>query len=444
MEVPATRYAEHNGSLIAYQVFGKGPPDLVLCLGLASNCDHLWDVPDNRRALEALAAHFRVINFDRRGTGHSDPLPLEALPTWEEWADDLLAVMDAAGSHQAVVHGERDGGIMAILFAALHPDRIQALSLGNTTSRYLEAEDYPVGMSLEAAQNFLALFRTQWGTVELSRMLSPNHNEHAVRMSARLLRGAATPRQAAAHFRYLFDFDARPVLSSINVPTLVLHRVGNAVLPVEHGRYIAEHVPGAKFLELPGAEVTLIFSANERMDAVQALVSFVTGSEANTGHSRSLLTVLFCDIVDSTGHASRLRDGAWHELLDRFYALVRDELARHGGQEVNTAGDGFFISFDRPTRGVRCAVAIRDSVGSLGLQVRCGLHTGECISSGEQLTGLAVHLGARIAGAAGTGEVWTSETVKALTLGSGIEFESRGVHQLKGVPDQWTLFAVVS
>jgi class 3 adenylate cyclase/pimeloyl-ACP methyl ester carboxylesterase len=442
MEAPVTHYAESNGSLIAYQVFGRGEYDLVLSLGLASNCDHIWDVADNRRALETLARQFRVINFDRRGSGHSDPMPQDALPTWEEWTDDLLTVMDAAGSNKAVVHGERDGGIMAMLFAAAHPERVRALSLGNTTARYIEADDYPVGMSEAEAQRFLALFRSQWGSEELARVFSPNYNDQSVRMSARLLRGAATPRQAAAHFRYMFDIDARPVLSSIQVPTLVLHRSDNAVLPVAHGRYVAEHIPGARFLELPGAEPTSLFSGDRSMDAVTALVNFVTGSGAESEPSRALLTVVFCDIVDSTGHAARLSDQGWHELLERFYALVRGELASKGGTEVDTAGDGIFMSFDRPTRAIRCAAAIRDAVADLDLQVRCGVHTGDCIVTGGRLTGMAVHVGARIAAAAAPGEVWASDTVKALALGSGVTFEGRGTHKLKGVPDSWTLWAV--
>jgi len=442
MDLPTTHYAERDGCLIAYQMYGTGPPDLILSLGLAANCDHMWDVPETARALERLGRHFRVIMFDRRGTGHSDPLPLEHLPTWEEWADDLLTVMDAVGSDQAVVHGDRDGGIMAMLFAALHPDRTQALSLGNTTACYLQAPDYPAGMTKERAGQYVKMFRAAWGTEEFVRSFSPDYSAHSLKMSARLLRGAATPREAAAHFSYLFNFDARAVLPSIVVPTIVLHCVGQKLLPVEHGRYIAEHIPGARFVELPGAEATSLFSAQESMEAVHALVEFVTGNPADTDPNRALVTLLFCDIVDSTRFAAQLSDAGWHQLLDNFYALVRRELARHGGREVDTAGDGFFMSFDRPTRAIRCAGAIRDAVGNLGLQIRCGVHTGECTSVDGRLTGLAVHVGARILSATTAGEVWVSETVKALALGSGIVFQDRGVHELKGVPEQWRLFSV--
>ncbi len=442
MEHPTTRYAERDGLLIAHQVFGNGPTDLILSLGLAANCDHMWDVPETKRALERLAAYFRVIMFDRRGSGHSDRLPLDSLPTWEDWTDDLLTVMDAVGSQKAVVHGDRDGGIMAMLFAALHPDRTQALSLGNTTARYLESPDYPIGMRPEQADRFVELFRTSWGTEDLSRHFSPNYDELSVRMSARLLRGAATPRQAAAHFRYLYDFDARAILPSISVPTIVLHRVDQGLLPVEHGRYIAEHIPGARLVELPGVEATSLFSADDAMDAVHALVEFVTGSPVDTEPDRALVTVLFCDIVDSTRRAAELSDSGWRQLLDRFNELVRGQIALFGGREVKTMGDGFLLAFDRPTRAIRCAINIRDAVGKIGLQVRCGLHTGECMSSGNDLTGMAVHIGARVASAAAAGEVWVSETVKALALGSGLGFDARGVHELKGVPESWALFAV--
>jgi len=442
MDWPTTHYTEHAGSLIAYQVFGEGSIDFVFSPGLASNCDHIWDVPTSVKALERLAEHFRVISFDRRGTGHSDPLPLDSLPTWEDWADDLLAVMDAAGSRQAVVHGERDGGIMAMLLAALHPERVLALSLGNSTARYVVADDYPIGLSPEAAQYFVKLFRSAWGSEELARRFNPNYDDVAVRTSARLLRGAATPHQAAAYFAYLFELDVRSVLPSISVPTIVWHRVDQEILPAAHGRYIAEHIPGARLVELPGPEATSLFGPTDYRRVVDELVEFVTGNAPETEPQRALVTVLFCDIVDSTHRAAQLGDRGWHELLNRFYELVRSELARHGGREVDTAGDGFLMAFDRPTRAIRCAQAIRDAVRGLDLQVRCGLHTGECTTSGRRITGMAVHIGARVANTARSGEIRVTDTVRALTLGSGIGLDERGTHELKGVPGQWPLFAV--
>lgn len=442
MELPQTRYTEHNGSLIAYQVFGRGQTDLILSLGLASNCDHLWDVPPSARALEKLGEYFRVINFDRRGTGHSDRLPLHELPTWEDWTDDLLAVMDAAGSQRAAVHGARDGGIMAMLFAAHHPDRVSALSLGNCTARYLKADDYPDGLAPEQAGFFLNLLRSSWGTPELSLRFNPAYDEQAAAMSARLLRGAATPRQAAAYFHYLFKLDIRAILPSIAVPTMVEHRVGNTILPVSHGRYVAARIPGARFVELPGVEATSLFGAQDGDETVGRLVEFVTGSMPDEDGNRALVTVVFCDIVESTRLAAQLSDAVWSERLERFFELVRAELPRYSGREVDSAGDGVFMAFDRPTRAVRCAQAIRDAVQTLGLQVRCGVHTGECSSSGERLTGMAVHIGARIAAAARPGEVWLSDTVRALTMGSGFELEDRGRHELRGVPEQWSLYSL--
>ena len=442
MDLPTTRYTERDGALIAYQVFGQGSMDLIMSLGLASNCDHMWDIPPSARALESLGKYFRIITFDRRGTGHSDPLPPGSLPTWEDWADDLLTVMDAAGSPQAGVHGDRDGGIMAMLFAALHPDRVLGLSLGNCTSRYLKAPDYPVGLEVREAEEFVELLATAWGTEALSRRFNPGYDDHSARMSARLLRGAATPRLAAAYFRYLFDLDVRWVLPTISVPTLVSHRVGNSILPVDHGRYVAEHIPGARFVELPGVEATSLFGAKDADATVGRLVEFFTGNAPEEETSRALVTVLFCDIVDSTLHAARLSDSGWHALLDRFRERVRRELARFDGREVDAAGDGVFMAFERPTRAIRCALAIVASLEALELQVRCGVHTGECVASGNRLTGMAVHIGARVASAARRGEVWVTDTVRALTMGSGIPLEVRGEHELRGVPGRWPLFAV--
>ncbi len=442
MEQPTTQYAERDRSLIAYQTFGKGSLDIIMSLGLASNCDHIWDVPTNAQALERLASHFRVIMFDRRGTGHSDPLPLQSLPTWENWADDLLTVMDAAESRQAVVHGDRDGGIMALLFAASHPDRTLALSLGNTTACYLRGPDYSIGMNPDEAESFLTLFRNRWGTEELSKQLSPDYDSHALRMSARLLRGAATPRQAATHFRYVFDFDARPVLKSINVPTIVFHCVDQKIIPIEHGRYLARQIRRARFVELPSAAITSLFIADDRIDTVGTLVEFVTGNPADTDPNRALVTVLFCDIVESTERAYELGDRGWRELLDNFYAVIRGRLVRYGGREVDTAGDDVFMAFDRPTRAIHCAQAIRDAVEALNLRVRCGIHTGECTSIGDKLTGMAVHVGARIAAVADPNEIWVSETVKMLAMGSGIELAERGFYELKGIPERWALYAV--
>jgi class 3 adenylate cyclase len=437
MQLPKTHYTERNDTSIAYQVFGKGGTDLVLSMGLLSNCDHMWDLRKTARTLTYLTQYFRVINFDRRGTGHSDSLPLNALPTWEDWADDLLTVMNAAGSERAVIHGERDGSIMAILFAAAHPDRVLALSLGNTSARYLSAPDYPIGLDPEQAQQILDYLRDSWGTEELTHRYNPRYDEQEAQLSARMLRGAATPRQATAYFAYKFGLDLRPILPTISAPTLVLHRKQHV-----QGRFVAEHIPNAEFVELPGVEATTLFGADDSREVVHRLVAFSTDSDPEDVQFRTLVTVLFCDIVESTRLAGELGDGAWHQLLERFHGTVRGELRKFDGREVDTAGDGIFLAFDRPTRAIKCARAARDAVKNLGLEVRCGLHTGECTDSNGKLTGLAVHIGARVATAASPGEIWLTDTVRALTLGSGITVEYRGRHELKGVPETWELYAL--
>jgi len=439
---PKTQYTERNGAQIAFQVVGSGPVDVVHCAGLVANCDHVRDVAGTEKVLEQLASYVRLILFDRRGTGHSDPFPDGTLPTWEDWADDVLAVMDAANSRKAVINGERDGGIMALLFAAMHPDRTLALCLGNAFARYLSADDYPCGKDPQSADETVRLIRDKWGTDELTLILQPKLRDSPkdIYMRSRCLRGAATPRQAAAHFRYVFDIDARSILSSIKVPTLITNRVDNRMFPVEQGRYLAENLPNARLLELPGSDGAMLIS-DEGPHFLEALVELATGSQVQAGPETMLATVLFCDIVNSTSLAAQMGNNAWHELLQRFYAVVRESIGHFGGREVDNAGDGFFVVFDRPTLAISCARAIVRSVNELNIKVRCGVHTGECSKSDGKVTGLAVHVGARIAAAAQPNEIWASDTVKALTLGSGILYSDRGRHHLKGVPDVWALYA---
>lgn len=439
---PKTQYTERDGAQIAYQIIGSGSVDFIYSVGMISNFEHYWDIAEATNALEQLATYFRIILFDRRGSGHSDPLPTNKLPTWEDWSDDLLAVLDAAGSRRAVIHGERDGGAMALMFAAMHPDRTQVLSLGNTTARYLIDEDYPCGNLPESAQQIEQLFREKWGTDEFTLMFLPRseNDPHSLYMRSRQSRGAATPRQAATYVRYALELDARQVLPSIQVPTLVFQRTNQALFTLEQGRYLADNIPNARFIELPGSEVSILVS-DSAPQFHKTLIEFVTGTQSNIEFERSLTAILFCDVVDSTKRAAALGDAGWNQLLAKFYTVVRREITRHGGKEVDTAGDGFFIAFDRPTRAVNCAMAIRDAVKAIGLQIRGGIHIGECTTSGNKLTGMAVHVGARIASAAKPDEVWVSETIKALTLGSGINFSERGKHELKGVPDRWSLYA---
>jgi class 3 adenylate cyclase len=314
--------------------------------------------------------------------------------------------------------------------------------LANTSARVLVADDYPAGFTPEQADRYIQLIRDKWGTDELTRLAIPHITDaHSIRMRSRHFRGAATPTQAARHWRYLFDFDARSFLPTISVPTIVLHRESFVGAPIEHGEYIANEIANAKFVRLPGGDGSVLFN-EDATDRIDDLVEFVTGHPVERESSRSLKTILFCDIVNSTKRAADLGDRDWHELLQRFYTIVREELRHFGGKEIDSVGDGFFMVFERPTRALNCASAIRVAVKKLHLQVRFGAHTGECTISREKLTGMAVHIGARIAAAANADEIWVSETVKVLAMGSGIQFSARGTHELKGVPDQWSLYAV--
>ena len=440
---PRTQYVERSGRLIAYQVFGAGGMDLLLCNGMSSNIDLAWDVPRTAARLQRLANFSRVIFFDRSGTGASDRLPLTELPTWEDWADDMRVVMDAAGSMRASICGDRDGGLLAMTFAAAHPARTARLILYNSTARYLSAPDYPLGMVPVAVEQVIKLFEQRWGSEEMVAMFLPSvaGDATALRLVARQLRGAASPLTASAYFRYMFNFDARPMLGSIGAPTLVLHKKDFAFCNLDHGRYLASHIQGAKLVEVPGRDGAL-FPSHENEDTFDHIEEFLTGAPIHAEPSRVLATVMFCDVVDSTGEATRRGDLAWHALLEAYYLCVRDISARFAGREITTVGDGILVAFDRPSRGVRCAVEIRDAVRGLGLEVRCGLHSGECVMADQQLSGIAVHIGARVASAAMPGEVWVSTTVRDLVAGSGLDFAERGHHALRGIAGQHALFAV--
>jgi len=412
-------------------------------MGLTSNCDHLGDMPQSGAAIQQLAQHFRVVLFDRRGSGHSDSLPGDTLPTWEDWADDMLTVLDAIGSRRALVFGERDGGVMALIFASAHPDRTLALALANTTARTLAGDDYPIGLSLEQINSYVQLIREKWGTDDLTRLILPNISDpRAISMRSRHFRGAATPTKAARHFRYLFDFDARSFLASIDVPTVIFQRESYIFAPLTHAEYLADHIPNAKLVVLPGGNGSVLFT-NDATDRIHELVEFATGSPVKRESSRTLVTVLFCDMVGSTERASELGDETWHKTLELFRNTVREVLQGYDGREIDNAGDGFLMTFDRPTKAIACAKAIKSALATLRINVRCGLHTGECILAEGKLAGLAVHIGARIAAQASIGEIWVSETVKTLTLGSDIRYMERGRYELKGVPDSWGLYSVV-
>jgi pimeloyl-ACP methyl ester carboxylesterase len=439
---PRTRYAKNKeGQSVAYQIWGDGPPDIVFIPDWVTNLEIMREEPTLTRFLDRLASFGRLICFDKRGTGVSDPVPLGAIPTWEEWMDDVGTVLDDVGSERAAVFGHGDGGQMALLFAATYPNRTAALVLADAYARRRRAPDYPCGVPRGAAEWILELILTTWGTGEVSIHGAPSlaSNPSFVEWRGRYERLAMSPGQFQALYPLTYELDFRPVLETIRVPTLVLHRAGNPYVHPENGRYLAEHIEGAEFLEVPGADH--FFHAGDTEALLGPVQEFLTGTKEIPAEDRVLATVLFTDIVRATEHAARLGDRAWTDLLGRHHAMVRDELARFRGREIDTAGDGFFATFDGPARGVRCGLAIRDTVRSLGLEIRAGLHTGECELIGEKVGGIAVHIGARVMKVAEAGMVLVSRTVKDLVAGSGLQFTGHGIHELKGVAGDWELFA---
>lgn len=435
-----TRYARSGDLRIAYQVIGDGPFDLVWAPGYLSHLEQNQWWPSYSDLLERLASFSRLITFDRRGTGLSDRIL--SLGSFEELLDDITAVLDAAGSERAALFGGAEGGPMCALYAATFPERVSALVLGASYPRRTAAPGFPWGLDAERQTRILAAYDKRWGTREFGvRLLAPSlaDDERFIDWHAQACRFAGTPASALAWFRITMEIDIRDVLPAIRVPTLVLHRTDDQVVPVEAGRYLAEHIPDAKYVELPGND-HYPFSGDYD-PFVEEVEEFLTGSRRRREPDRVLATVLFTDIVGSTERAAELGDHRWTALLADHHRLVRAELERHRGQEVRVVGDGFLSTFDGPARAVRCACAIREAVRSLAIELRAGLHTGEIELAETGIEGIAVHIGARVAELARPGEVLVSSTVKDLVVGSGIEFEERGAHTLKGVPGEWRVFA---
>jgi class 3 adenylate cyclase len=438
---PVTRYAMSGDLHIAYQVFGEGPFDLVYAPGFISHVEMNWELPYWVNIFRRLSRFSRVIVFDKRGTGLSDRVG--GWPTLEERMDDIRAVMDAAGSERAALIGVSEGGPMSMMFAALYPERASALVLRGTGPRFAVGPDWPWGRTVEEASPQLDLAEQNWGTGTVLPYFIQgiSDDERAQEETGRFERFAASPGAARQLLEMDLQVDIRPVLSSISAPTLVIHRSGDYISPVEAGRYTAEHIANATFVELPG-DFHLSARPGDEDDAMDLIEHFLTGTRGDQEIDRVLATVLFTDIVGSTERASALGDHAWHALLDRHDRLTRREIERFGGREIKTLGDGFLAAFDGPGRAVRCASAISEEARRIGVEVRCGLHTGECEVRENDLAGIAVHIGARVGGLAQPGEVLVSATVKDLVIGSGIEFDDRGEHDLKGVPGIWKLFAV--
>jgi pimeloyl-ACP methyl ester carboxylesterase len=438
--LPQTRYAKSGDVSIAYQVVGTGPIDVVLVPGWVSNIDVFWEEPSLARLLTRIASFARLILFDKRGTGLSDRV--SDMPSLEVRMDDLRAVMDAVGVQRAALFGYSEGGPMCVLFAATYPGRASALILGGAYARRTTAPDYPWGPTPEQNLAFVAQVEDNWGGAAEIELRSPSlaHDERYRHWWARVLRSSASPAAAARLMRMNMEIDVRHVLPAVRVPTLVLHSIHDAVIPIGSGRFLAEHIPGAKLVELPG--VDHVPWGSDRDLIADEIEEFLTGARSSAERDRVLATVLFTDIVGATEYAARVGDRSWHDLLDSHHALVRRELERFRGREIDTAGDGFLASFDGPARAVRCACAISEGVGALGIEIRAGLHTGECELMGAKLGGIAVHTGARVASVARAGEVLVSSTVKDLVAGSGLMFEDRGLQSLKGVRGEWRLFAV--
>jgi class 3 adenylate cyclase len=437
MPAPETRYAKSGDVNVAYQVLGDGPIDLVYVWGWLSHLDFQWTDPTVASFLHRLASFSRLIMFDKRGTGLSDPLA--DAPTFEERADDIRAVMDAVGSERAALLGFSEGTAMSALFAASHPARITSLILYDGFAMGSQAEGVPEDWKAQA----LRVRRTIdcWGEGETIDWAAPSIADSAVqrRFFGAFERASMSPGMALSLWEAVQQVDVREVLPSVRVPTLVLHHA-ESVIPATSGRLMAELIPGARYVELPGRDH--LPGAGDPEAIAGEIEEFLTGARAGGRPDRVLTTVLFTDIVDSTKRAAELGDSAWRELLERHDALVRSQLAQFRGHEVKQTGDGFLASFDGPARAIQCACSIGEEARGLGIEVRAGLHTGECELIGDDLAGVAVHVAARVGAKAGPGEVLVSGTVKDLVMGSGIDLADKGEHELKGVPGEWRLFAV--
>jgi class 3 adenylate cyclase len=438
-----TRYTDSGGLQIAYQVLGEGDLDLVFAFDWASNVELIWQHPTVERFLRRLASFSRLILFDTRGMGLSDPVERPA--PLEEWMDDVRAVMDAVGSERAALVGHGHGGQLAMLFAASHPERTQALVTVNAFARLARDVDYPAGMPEHVQRTILEGIREGWGTGVALPILAPDlaDDDQAVRWWAGVERFGGSPRRAMLKQQMVLDTDVRRVLPAIAVPTLVVQTVGNRLVLPEHGRYLAEHIPNARSLELPGPGHWPWASA-DALPSMDAIEEFLTGSRSALGAERVLATVAFTDIVGSTRLAAELGDRRWRELLETHDSVARREIDAAHGRLVKTTGDGLLATFDGPARAIRTIRAVEQALAPLGLEIRGGLHAGEVEIRGDDIGGIAVHIGARVAALAEPGEVLVSSTVKDLVAGSGLEFEDRGEHELRGVPGSWRLYALAA
>jgi len=438
--VPETRYASLGDDRIAYQVFGEGDVDVLYVSATGDPIDLRWDWRPYADFLQRLATRARVITFDRRGSGSSDGAPSDALPSWELWADDARAVLDAASSERAVPIGMADGGPVTILFAASHPDRTRGLILANTYAGGLIDMAYPLDDNGEAAD----FVPSAWGTSALVEFTMPDAaaDPAFVRWFSRSNRLAFSPRDVRTRIVAEQSMGVGDALASLRIPTLVLHRAGFTAIPLEQGRYLAEHIPGARLAVIPGRDGLLFTEPSA--EGLRHIEGFLAGLQDAPDADRALAAILFTDVVESTQRLSAMGDRAWRNLLDSHDVLARTVVEQHRGRLVKTTGDGILATFDGPGRAIRCALALRDALRPLGLQIRAGLHTGEVELRGVDLAGIAVHIAARVLAAAPAGDVLVSAPIPMLVAGSGIEFEDRGEHELKGVSGRWRLYSVVT
>ncbi|MBV8161912.1 MAG: adenylate/guanylate cyclase domain-containing protein [Acidimicrobiia bacterium] len=439
---PETRYVKSTDGLhIAYQTLGDGPVDIV-AIPTAHAIDALWEQPDLNRFFERVARLGRLILLDYRGFGVSDPVPLGALPTPESWMEDTRVVLDAVEAGRVHVFCHGGSGFLGMLFAATHPKRTATLTLFEASPLIADPGDFPIGIPAEAMASYVAHDEQFWGTPAHARFWAPSRSDDDVfaSWSARFERAAQSPAAHTAMLNWVANLDLRGVAPAIRVPTLVLHREHGRLIPPSHASYLEEHIPGARRVTVPGADYW--FFTEQANVVLELLAEHITGMPPAADPDRALATVLFTDIVSSTDRAAELGDRRWVETLDRHDEIVNRELVRFRGQKVNPTGDGLLALFDGPARAIRCAQAIRDGVRTLGVEVRAGLHCGEVERRGPDVGGIAVHIGARISSIAKGGEVLVSRTVTDLVAGSGIAFEERGEHELKGVPGTWSLFAV--
>ncbi len=445
--LPATLYVNVDGSDVAYQVLEPQNPaaahlDLVFMTGSTSHVDVRWRSPQSARFLHFLTTFSRVIAFDRRGSGASDRPAQDRPLMWEEWAEDLRSVLDAVGSESAGIIATLDGGPTAIMFAATFPERTRALVLANSSARYMAAPDYPIGLSSDATEAIADAMAAGWGTEAFATAVSPSLDPEELTALAQLMRASYTPRAAAEMYRILTMTDVRGALPLVQAPTLVMQATHSQIAPMDQGRYLAEHIPGSRFMAIDSADAGIPRMSGKAVWS--ALEQFMTGSSQAPDPDRMLATVAFTDIIDSTGHAVALGDDAWRHLLERHHELTRQTVARYGGRTWQATGDGALTTFDAPGRAIRCLLDLRGTLREMGLEIRAGVHAGEIEVRDSSISGLSIHIAARVLDAARDGGVLVSRTVADLVAGSGLHLTDQGARQLRGVPGNWHLYRAES